>query len=154
MFGPWRLVFAGDGDAGYVNQLKALTRRKGLNGDAIFVGWLNDDNKYAALKGASLMAMPSYQENFGISLIEAMAYGVPVLVSPQVNLAPEIVKTGAGWIATLSKENLSTILAEALGSELERKNRGAKGRALAQSFAAPVVAKRLRDLYQTLIDER
>src|SRR4029453_13858750 len=106
------------------------------------------------VKGASLMAMPSYQENFGISLIEAMAYGVPVLVSPQVNLAPEIVKTGAGWIAALSKENLSTILAEALGSELERKTRGGKGRALAQSFAAPVVAKRLRDLYQTLIGER
>ena len=152
MFGAWRLVFAGDGDAEYVNQLKARTRREGLNEDAIFVGWLDDDNKYAALKGASLMALPSYQENFGISLIEAMAYGVPVLVSPHVNLAPEIMETGAGWIAALSKENLSTTLAEALGSERERKHRGTKGRALAQNFAAPIVARRLLDLYQLLIE--
>src|SRR5262245_60055664 len=154
MFGAWRLVFAGDGEAEYVNQLKALTRREGLNGDVIFVGWLEDDNKYAALKGASLMALPSYQENFGISLVEAMAYGVPVLVSPHVNLAPEIMETGAGWVAALNKENLSAALAEALDSERERKRRGAKGRALAQYFAAPVVARRLLDLYRLLIDGR
>jgi len=154
MFGHWRLVIAGDGDAEYVNRLKALARLEGLNGDAIFVGWLDNDNKYAALKGASLMALPSYQENFGIALIEAMAYGVPVLVSPHVNLAPEIVETGAGWIAALSKENLSTTLAEALGNERERKQRGDRGRALAQSFDAPIVAKKLLDLYQTLIAER
>ena len=154
MFGDWRLVFAGDGDAEYVNRLKDLTRRKGLNGDAIFVGWLDGDDKYAALKGASLMALPSYQENFGISLIEALAYGVPVLVSPHVNLAPEIEKTGAGWIAALSKESLSTTLSEALGGEGERKRRGDKGRALAQSFAAPEVARRLLDLYRLLINER
>ena len=61
---------------------------KGLNGDALFVGWLEGDRKYAALRGASLLALPSYQENFGICLIEALAYGVPVLVSPHVNLAP------------------------------------------------------------------
>ena len=79
LFGDWRLVFAGDGDAGYVDQLKALARQRGLNGDALFAGWLEGDQKYAALKGASLLAMPSYQENFGISLIEAMACGVPVL---------------------------------------------------------------------------
>lgn len=152
MFGDWRLVFAGAGDAEYVNQLKALTRREGLNGDAIFTGWLDGADKYAALKGASLMALPSYQENFGISLIEAMAYGVPVLVSPHVNLAPEIMESGAGWVAQLSKENLSTTLAEALRNERERKHRGDKGRALSQSFAAPVVARRLLDLYQLLID--
>ena len=80
-----------------MDQLKALARRRGLNGDALFVGWLEGDRKYAALKDASLLAMPSYQENFGISLIEAMACGVPVLVSPHVNLAPEIEKAGAGW---------------------------------------------------------
>jgi len=152
LFGSWRLVFAGDGDAGYVDQLKSLARRRGLNGDALFVGWLEGDRKYAALKEASLLAMPSYQENFGISLIEAMACGVPVLVSPHVNLAPEIEKAEAGWIAELSKEKLAGTLAEALCSEEERKRRGDKARALAQSFAAPTVAKRLSDLYQSLID--
>ena len=134
-----------------MDQLKSLAHRRGLNGDAIFVGWLKGDRKYAALKDASLLAMPSYQENFGISLIEAMAYSVPVLVSPQVNLAPEIEKAGAGWIAALNQEELARTLAEALGNEQERKHKGDKARALAQNFAAPTVAGRLFDLYQSLI---
>ena len=153
-FGDWRLVIAGDGDADYVDQLKSLTRRRGLSEDVIFVGWLDGAGKYAALKEASLLVMPSYQENFGNSLIEAMACGVPVLVSPSVNLAPEIEKAGAGWIAELSKEELAGTLAEALGSEQERKHRGEKARDLAQNFAAPLIAKRLLDLYQSLIDGR
>jgi glycosyltransferase involved in cell wall biosynthesis len=150
LFGSWRLVFAGDGDAEYVNQLKALARRRGLNGDALFVGWLEGDSKYAALKDASLLAMPSYQENFGISLIEAMACGVPVLVSPHVNLAPEIEKAGAGWVAALGENELTGALAEALGSEQERRRRGNNGRELAGSYGAAEVATKLIDLYRDL----
>jgi glycosyltransferase involved in cell wall biosynthesis len=150
LFSSWRLVFAGDGDAGYVDQLKALARRRGLNRDALFVGWLEGDRKYAALKDASLLAMPSYQENFGISLIEAMACGVPVLVSPHVNLAPEIEKASAGWVAALGEDKLTSALAEALGNEQERWRRGNNGRDLAGSYAAAKVATRLIDLYRSL----
>jgi glycosyltransferase involved in cell wall biosynthesis len=150
LFGSWRLVFAGDGDAAYVDQLKTLARRRGLNGDALFVGWLEGDRKYAALKDASLLAMPSYQENFGISLIEAMACGVPVLVSPHVNLAPEIEKAGAGWVAALGEDKLTNVMAEALGNEQERWRRGNNGRDLAGSYAAAKVATRLIELYREL----
>lgn len=150
LFGSWRLVFAGDGDAGYVDQLKALARRRGLNGDALFVGWLEGDRKYAALKEASLLAMPSYQENFGISLIEAMACGVPVLVSPHVNLAPEIEKAGAGWVAALGEDKLTGALAEALSNEQERWRRGNNGRELASNYGAAKVATQLIDLYRGL----
>ena len=150
LFGSWRLIFAGDGDAGYVDQLKALARRRGLNGDAVFAGWLDGDHKYAALKGASLLAMPSYQENFGISLIEAMACGVPVLVSPHVNLAPEIEKAGAGWVAALREDGLTSALAEALGNEQERRRRGNNGRELASSYGSAEVATKLIDLYGSL----
>lgn len=148
LFDSWRLVIAGDGDAGYVDQLKALARQRGLNGDALFVGWLEGDRKYAALKGASLLAMPSYQESFGISLIEAMSCGVPVLVSPHVNLAPEIEKAGAGWVAALGEEKLAKALAEALGSEQERRRRGNNGREFASSYGAAEVATKLISLYQ------
>jgi glycosyltransferase involved in cell wall biosynthesis len=150
MFGSWRLVFAGDGDAEYVNQLKILARRRGLSGDVLFVGWLEGEHKYAALKGASLLAMPSYQENFGISLIEAMACGVPVLVSPHVNLAPEIEKAGAGWVAALREDKLANALTEALGNEQERWRRGNNGRDLATSYGAAEVATRLIDIYRNL----
>ena len=151
LFGSWRLVFAGDGDAEYVDQLKTLARRKGLNGDALFVGWLEGDRKYAALKGASLLALPSYQENFGICLIEALAYGVPVLVSPHVNLAPEIEKADAGWVTPLDRENFESTLAEALGNEAERKRKGIRGCALARRYASSNVAISLLKVYESVI---
>jgi glycosyltransferase involved in cell wall biosynthesis len=151
MFGDWRLVFAGDGEAEYVNQLKRLADRRGLNGNAIFAGWLDGERKYAALKDAALLALPSYQENFGICVVEAMAYGVPVLVSPHVNLAPEIEEAGAGWVAPLGEEKLASALAEALGNEQERRLRGDNGRRLAQSFAASEVAVKLLGLYKSVI---
>ncbi len=150
LFGSWRLVFAGDGDAEYVARLKELARRRGLNGDVLFLGWLDGDRKYAALRNASLLAMPSYQENFGISLIEALACGVPTLVSPHVNLAPEIEKANAGWVVPLSEDTLTNALAEALSDEQERQRRGSNGRELANSYEAAGVAARLIDVYRCL----
>jgi glycosyltransferase involved in cell wall biosynthesis len=151
LLGNWRLIFAGDGEAEYVNQLKQLAQRSGLNGDALFLGWLDGDRKYAALKSASLMAMPSYQENFGISLIEAMAYGVPVLVSPHVNLAPEIEKAEAGWVTALDKDQLAHALSEALSDEQELRRRGNKGRELASNYGAEETAAKLISLYNNLM---
>jgi glycosyltransferase involved in cell wall biosynthesis len=152
-FSDWRLVFAGDGDPEYVDQLKNLAQRKGLGSSALFVGWLEGDSKYAALRGASLLAMPSYQENFGISLIEAMACGVPVLVSPHVNLAPDIEKANAGWVTALKEETIAAALADALSDERERRRRGECGRELAQRFDVTEVAADLITLYESLIGD-
>lgn len=151
-FGDWRLVLAGDGEAEYVNHLKQVARRSGLNGDALFVGWLAGDRKKAALQYASLMALPSSQENFGISLVEAMALGVPVLVSPQVNLAPEIRQANAGWVVPLDRERLTGALAEVLSNAQERRDRGENGRELARSFAHSEVAPKMVALYQAIVD--
>lgn len=153
-FGNWQLVIAGDGDAGYVDGLKQLAKQNGLNGDIRFVGWLEGARKYAALKQSALLALPSYQENFGISLIEAMACGVPVLVSSHVNLAPEIAATESGWVTSLNPETLTETLVQALGNEPERQRRGRNGRKLAGGFAAERVAGDLIQLYRTLIRNR
>jgi len=150
-FNQWQLVIAGDGEATYVDQLKTLAERHGLNDDVRFVGWLEGESKYTALNGASLLALPSYQENFGISLIEAMACGVPVLVSPHVNLAPEIAAANAGWVTPQNAGNITDTLAEALSDKPECQRRGNNGRKLAGSFAAETVAAELITLYRSLI---
>jgi glycosyltransferase involved in cell wall biosynthesis len=153
-FGDWQLIFAGDGDEEYVNELKQLARRQGLNGDAHFIGWLSGERKAEVLRDASLLALPSSQENFGICLIEAMACGVPVLISPHVNLAPEITEAGAGWVAELNRVKLASVLAEAMGDEQERQRRGQRGRRLVNSFGAVEVATKLMRLYESIIENR
>ncbi|MEE8303977.1 MAG: glycosyltransferase, partial [Candidatus Tectomicrobia bacterium] len=116
-FRHWRLVVAGDGEGGYVRNLKCLVQERGGDGRVLFTGWLDEPEKVAALQGAALLALPSHHENFGLSAAEALACGVPVLVSTQVNLADEIRRAGAGWVVNLRRLDIRRALEEALRHE-------------------------------------
>jgi glycosyltransferase involved in cell wall biosynthesis len=154
-FRAWRLVLGGDGEAGYVGRLQRLVRERGGDDRVIFAGWLDGEDKSAALQGAAVLALPSHQESFGLAALEAMASGVPVVVSERVSLAQAIQATGAGWVAALERQALTSVLRAAMEDRLERVSRGAAGRALAQArFSWPVIAESLRDLYASLLEGR
>jgi len=146
-FQDWRLVLAGEGPDDYVQTLKQKISSHGAEEVVLFPGWLEGDEKVAFLQHASLLALPSYHENFGLCVMEALAVGVPVLISPHVNLADEIQAAGAGWVAPVEKLPIETMLAEALGSENERAKRGKAGRDLSREFSCESVATRLNELY-------
>lgn len=147
-FKDWRLVIAGDGSDDYVSKLKAMVADSDR---VVFTGWLEGDAKNEMLNSASLLALPSRQENFGMCVMEALSRSVPVLVSPHVNLAEEIVLANAGWIATVDKEALRTRLAEALDNEEERTRRGRAGKQLSMKYSWENAAKHLKDLYLDVI---
>ena len=146
-FPHWRLVVAGDGASEYVAKLKSQVK-----GDRVlFTGWLEGERKNAVLGRASLLALPSYQENFGLCVMEALAHSVPVLVSPNVNLAKEIASAKAGWIAAIDKDSLAAKLAEALRDEEELARRGRAGRQLSQQYSWENAARDLVRLYQEIL---
>src|SRR5579864_618019 len=150
----WRLVLAGDGEAEYVWHLQQYARVQVGNERVVFTGWLAGLDKFSALDSASLMALPSSQENFGIAVVEALARGVPVLVSPHVNLAPDIVAANAGWVAALEAEHLETVLETALMQADERSRRGEAGRKLARErFTWERSAADLSRLYASIREE-
>jgi glycosyltransferase involved in cell wall biosynthesis len=150
-FAEWRLVIAGDGPPDYVAKLKAQVAAT----DRItFTGWLDDDKKHEVLGGASLLALPSHQENFGLCVMEALSHSVPVLVSPNVNLATEIVSANAGWISAIDKDALATRLAEALSDEDELTKRGRAGKKLSQRYSWENTASELMDLYRNILPQR
>ncbi|MEP6668733.1 MAG: glycosyltransferase [Chthoniobacter sp.] len=91
---PMHLVFAGPcADARFEADLRA--RAEGLR--VTFTGPLYGDDKWAALAAAEVFVLPSHQENFGVAVAEALASGVPVLLSQRVNIWREIVEDGAGF---------------------------------------------------------
>ena len=143
-FGHWRLVIAGDGPSDHVSKLKQMAAP---SEKIMFTGWLDGEQKEAVLSAASLLVLPSRQENFGMCVMEALARSVPVLVSPHVNLAEEIVLANAGWIATVDKDALTMRLAEALGDQDERTRRGHAGKQLSMKYSWETAAKTLKDLY-------
>jgi len=150
-FAHWRLVIAGDGPEAYVRKLKAMAGSSAQRDRIVFTGWLDGEEKDAVLGGASLLVLPSHQENFGLCVMEALSHSVPVLVSPHVNLAEEIVLANAGWIATVDKDALLSRLAEALGDEEERVRRGLAGKQLSQKYSWDTAAKSLIDLYKQVV---
>jgi glycosyltransferase involved in cell wall biosynthesis len=125
---------------------------KGGEGRVIFTGWLEGEEKKSALQRAALLALTSYQENFGLCVVEALACGVPVLVSPHVNLAPEIEGAGAGWVAPLDPYSLERTLAEALRDDDGRARRGVAGLELMRrDFSWESVVKRLKAVYSEVL---
>jgi len=150
-FAAWRLVLAGDGPSEYVSMLKA----KAGGSDRIrFTGWLDGEEKNSVLSGASLLVLPSHQENFGLCVMEALAHSVPVLVSPNVNLAAQIATANAGWIAAIDKTALKEKLAEALLDRDELTRRGRAGLQFARKYSWENSARELADLYRSVYVHR
>lgn len=144
----WRLVIAGDGEAKYMAQLTARAARQDPGKRVLFVGWLQGPARIEILRRAALVASPSRQENFGLSVVEALACGVPAVVSPHVNLAAEIVEAGAGWVTPLERPVLAGSLREVMRDEPERLRRGMAGRELVRRrFTWPAVADQLIAVY-------
>ncbi len=146
----WRLIIAGDGPTDYVALLK---QKAAIAGDRIqFPGWLEGARKHEMLRNASLLALPSYQENFGLCIMEGLARSVPVLVSPHVNLADQVASSNAGWIAPVETAALSTTLAEALSDPDELAKRGRAGKLLSQNYSWERVATDLVGLYTVIVN--
>jgi glycosyltransferase involved in cell wall biosynthesis len=93
-----RLVMAGPcADESYLAMLRRLTSQLGCADRVTFTGMLTGNLKWGALAAAEVFILPSHQENFGIAVVEALACGVPVLISNQVNIWREILADGCGY---------------------------------------------------------
>jgi glycosyltransferase involved in cell wall biosynthesis len=151
-FSGWRLVVAGGGAPEYVKRLERFAEERHGAGHVVFTGWLDGADRASALREASVVALVSHQENFGLSIVEAMACGVPVLVSRHVNLAEEIAAAGAGWVTSLDRVTLLGTLRGVLGADDEWARRGQAGRELVlRRFVWPAVAAELAKLYRSIM---
>jgi len=153
-FSHWRLVFAGEGPEEYVGALRRKVATHCLENSVLFPGWLEGEKKNAFLRQASLLALPSYHENFGLCVMEAMAFGVPVLVSPHVHLAEDILNAGAGWLADVEQASIEAVLKEILCSNAERARRGLAGKEFSRRFTWRNIAGQLILVYSQLLAER
>ena len=95
----FHLLIAGSGEPNYVNYLKQLVISLNLSDRITFTGFVQKEQKNLLLQGADLFVLPSRSENFSISTAEAMLAGKPVIVTPGVQLAPEIIAQAAGLVA-------------------------------------------------------
>jgi glycosyltransferase involved in cell wall biosynthesis len=92
-------VIAGPDSDGYRAKVERMVENHHLGDRVVFTGMLYGKERIEALVDADLFVLPSYQENFGIAVVEALAAGCPVLVSDQVNIHEQITSAGVGGMA-------------------------------------------------------
>jgi glycosyltransferase involved in cell wall biosynthesis len=131
--GKTTLVIAGPGDDCYRRSLEEEAKRLGIADRVRFAGMLVGVDKLAALVDADLFVLPSYQENFGIAVAEAMAAGLPVVISDQVNIHAEVSAAGAGGVVPTDATSLATELNRWMSDPDLRQRAGAKAREFARS---------------------
>lgn len=97
------LVIAGPVDSELykknIDKLIARIRTKHNDWQCIWTGMLSGDMKWGAFHAADAFVLPSHQENFGISVVEALSVGTPVLITNKVNIFREILEYEAGLVA-------------------------------------------------------
>ena len=86
----WLIVFAGNGE---IEQGRELSEKLGINSQTEFLGWVNGYEKDKAFKEAAIFCLPSYAEGFPMAVLDAWAYGLPVITTP-VGGIPDIAKDG------------------------------------------------------------
>ena len=94
----WHLVICGPDQVGWQAKLVKLAERLRVSGRITWAGMVSGERKWGALRAAEIFMLPSHQENFGISVAEALACGTPALISNKVNIWREVERSGAGIV--------------------------------------------------------
>jgi glycosyltransferase involved in cell wall biosynthesis len=146
----WHLLIAGP-DCGMEATIRRMVSEFELGQSVTLAGALLAQRKLEALSAAGLFVLPSFTEGFSMAVLEAMAAGVPVLVTPGCNFG-EIAAQHVGVIVDPTARDVERGLRELLAlSDSERAQMGAHGHALVEShYTWDLAAQKLADLYAWL----
>lgn len=138
------LVVAGNGTPEFVNHLKAHADCE----DVLWTGFLAGAEKWAAFAEADLFVLPSRSENFGIAVLEAMAAGLPVVVSDQVAIHREIAEASAGLVVPCDSTQLADAMIRVLDNRDLGLTMGVNGKRLAgKEYSTEAVTRKLVCIY-------
>lgn len=150
-----KLILAGKGDPSYEMKLKNLIQQEGVAGQILWVGFLGEAEKAVWFAKADVFVLPSDHENFGISAVEAMACGLPVIVSDQVGISEEIVSSKAGLIIERNESQLIAAIEHFINNPKDIEQIGTNAQKLAEEkFRWPQIADQLTELYNSILNER
>ncbi len=146
-----RLAIAGPDNEGYGAKVKNWCYEYGINDRVTFVDHLGPEQVKEAYVDADVFVLPSYTENFGLTVVEAMACGCPVIISDQVNIWREVQTAGAGIVTGLDSKEISEAIVRLLENRTEAKQMGALGRLVAEkNYAWAGIIDRMTDVYSNL----
>jgi glycosyltransferase involved in cell wall biosynthesis len=122
-----RLIIAGNDEEGLRPKLEQRIADKRLPDRIRFVGSVSGDEKWALLRGARFLVLPSYNENFGNVVLEALAMLCPVIVTPEVGAAEVVLRSGGGIVVSGEPSELRRAMLRLWNDEQTRAVMGQSG---------------------------
>lgn len=149
------LILAGSGEPDYLEYLQDKISSGNLENNVTFAGFVAGETKDLLLQGADLFVLPSFSENFGLAIAEAMAAKCPVIVTKGIQIAPQIADYEAGLMIENDQKSLIEALKNLLDSSTLRQQLGSNGLKLVQEqYSWKAIAGELAKIYQSIIDEK
>jgi glycosyltransferase involved in cell wall biosynthesis len=150
-----RLVIAGNDEEQYRSRLEALAKQEGVRERISFIGPVYGLEKKAILGRAAALVLPSYSENFGNVVLEGMAAGCPVVVTPEVGTADLVLESGAGLVLDGNPETLGNGIAELIADPERGMAMGQRGRnAVVGQYTWEAIARRMEETYRMVLKGR
>ncbi len=148
----FQLIMAGSGEDDYVNYLKNLVKDRGLAECTSWTGFVTGRDKDLLLQGSDIFVLPSFSENFGIVVAEAAIASLPIIITPGVQIAPDIAAAKAGLVVEGKKAELVQALSQLIASPELRSQMGTNARILAsQKYSWSAIATQLIQYYDDII---
>ncbi|OGW85167.1 MAG: hypothetical protein A3C35_07180 [Omnitrophica bacterium RIFCSPHIGHO2_02_FULL_46_11] len=145
-------IIAGPDDEGYGKRLKEWISEKGISEHVTVIGFVEGEAKLALFRDSDIFCLPSHQENFGIAVVEAMAAGLPVVISDQVNLYREIQSEQAGIVTGLNSSEIASAFLRLLQDDHLRETMAMNSRAyVKRNYQWDKIVKDLMRLYEHII---
>jgi glycosyltransferase involved in cell wall biosynthesis len=144
------LLFAGS-DAGGMSAVQHAISRHSLADRVVFCGFLQGADKQGAFACSSVFALPSTDENFAVAVVEAMAHGVPALVTPGVASHVHVDAAGCGLTVDGHVDAIASGLRQLLNAD--RHQLGDRGRDyVARNLTWPAIVRQLNSLYEEAVN--
>lgn len=150
-----RVIVAGEGEAAYIESLKKLVVQKNVSQQVKFVGGVYGNRKWELYREADLFVLPTYSENFGIVVAEALATGLPVITTTNTPWK-ELETEKCGWWINLNVPDLAKALAEAIALQPEElKAMGLSGRKLVEDkYDIRAVSEKMVAFYKEVLSSQ
>lgn len=147
----WVLQIAGPDEGGHLRQVLALAERLGISEQLQYLGEFDDRAKWAVYRDADFFILPTFSENFGVVVAEALSQGLPVITTTGTPWE-DLHTYGCGWWVEPSEAGLREALTEAFalsaGGLVEM---GERGRAYVQRYDWSVIAGQMLEAYRWVL---
>lgn len=141
-------------DPDYEAKIRGKIEASPLLSRTTITGFVSGDFKTALLQDADLFVLPSYYENFGIAVAEAMSHGTPVVISDQVHIWQEVEQSDSGWVGACQVEDFANLLRLALHNPVERQRRGLRAQEYAlKHYSWGAIARQTIQAYQQILKD-